>query len=112
MLASARAQRDRAGDASLARLETSPDTRGPVPRPGTPDHYDQEGFRFLAQRMRLADNDSTEPGAPAPASLASPDQRLSAPGPLVAFRREAEPSQRETNLLQRLAGLMRSRREA
>jgi cell division protein FtsZ len=112
MLASARAQRDRAGDASLARLETSPDTRGPVPRPGTPDHYDQEGFRFLAQRMRLADNDSTEPGAPAPASLAPPDPRLSAPGPLVAFRREAEPSQRETNLLQRLAGLMRSRREA
>jgi hypothetical protein len=83
-----------------------------MPRPGTPDHYDQEGFRFLAQRMRLADNDSTEPGAPAPASLAPPDPRHSAPGPLVAFRREAEPSQRETNLLQRLAGLMRSRREA
>jgi cell division protein FtsZ len=112
MLASARAQRDRAGDAALARLDTSPDTRGPVPRPGTPDHYDQEGFRFLAQRMRLADNDGTEPDAVAPASLTPSDPRHSTPGPLVAFRREAEPSQRETNLLQRLAGLMRSRREA
>ncbi len=112
MLASARAQSEQARESSLARLETSPDTRGPVPRPGTPDHYDQEGYRFLAQRMRLADNDSTDPGAPAPPSLGPPDPRLAAPGPLVAFRRDAEPTQRETNLLQRLAGLMRPRREA
>jgi cell division protein FtsZ len=112
MLASARIEREHDGEGSLARLETSPDTRGAVPRPGTPDQADREGFRFLAQRMRLADNDGADPDAPAPPSRAPPDPRLAAPGPLVAFRRETEPTNRETNLLQRLAGLMRSRREA
>jgi hypothetical protein len=97
---------------SLARLEPAPDGQRLAPRPGTREQYEKEGFRYLAERMRLADNDS-EPAEEPEAAAPTHDSRQSLPGPLVAFHGEApQPPPRESNLLQRLAGLVRPRREA
>jgi hypothetical protein len=97
---------------SFARLETAPDVGIPAARDRAGAPHDAEGYRFLAHRMRLSGEDLEETGGlqrdKAPAHL----EPLPPSASLVAFRREPTPPPREANLLQRLAGLMRGRREA
>jgi hypothetical protein len=97
---------------SLARLETAPDVDRSSPRANAGARDDADGFRFLAQRMRLSEGELEDSGEATPGTHPPSAERQPAPGSLVAFRREPPPPAREANLLQRLAGLMRGRREA
>jgi hypothetical protein len=101
-----------------------PSTRGAETAPEETDRREDAKLRYMGQAFVPVESKRADFRLPAAESFAAArqpgmaaktgqiDASLRGPGPLVAFQHQAEPGQRETNLLQRLAGLVRTRREA